>query len=69
MVKPFSLNFRVCTVKLVGVPKFRDFTVCIFLLYKPTSAAGTKNFRCRKKKIYRIQATKALKLSAYMVAN
>ena len=27
MVEPFSLNFRVFTVKLVGVRKFRSFTV------------------------------------------
>ena len=27
MVKPLSLNFRVFTVKLVGVRKFRNFTV------------------------------------------
>ena len=27
MVEPLSLNFRVLTVKLVGVGKFRNFTV------------------------------------------
>ena len=27
MVEPLSLNFRVFTVKLVGVRKFRNFTV------------------------------------------
>ena len=27
MVKPLSFNFSVHTVKLVGVPKFRNFTV------------------------------------------
>ena len=28
MVVPLMLNFRVFNVKLVGVPKFRNFTVC-----------------------------------------
>ena len=27
MIEPFSLNFGVFTVKLVGVRKFRNFTV------------------------------------------
>ena len=27
MVESLSLNFRVCTVKLVGVRKFRNYTV------------------------------------------
>ena len=30
MVEPLSLNFRVFTVKLVGVRKFRNFTVLRF---------------------------------------
>ena len=38
MVEPFSLNFRVFTVKLVGVQKFRSFTVHNFLFgfYDPS---------------------------------
>ena len=29
MVEPISLNFRVFTVKLVGIRKFRNFTVIL----------------------------------------
>ena len=29
MVEPLSLNFRLFTVKLVGVQKFRNFTVVL----------------------------------------
>ena len=29
MIDPLSLNFRVFTVKLLGIPKFRNFTVPI----------------------------------------
>ena len=32
MIEPLSLNFRVLTVKLVGVGKLRNFTVNVFAL-------------------------------------
>ena len=32
MVEPLYLNFRVCTVKLFGVGKFRNFTVLLLQL-------------------------------------
>ena len=35
MVEPLSLNFRVLTVKLVGVRKFRNFTVFMITKYPP----------------------------------
>ena len=47
MAEPLWLNFRVLTVKLVDVRKFRSFTV--FLSYKMTSIGKFLNLRTPEK--------------------
>ena len=42
MVEPLSLNFRVFTVKLVGVQKFRNFTVFCSISDGAAARAGVQ---------------------------